>query len=394
MAVFLLFADSFAHYDTSFGLKWSSPGGAFETDPAHIRTGPQSLRIQDGDSPSIVNFAYPTNVLNDVGQGPGPGGNVRFVTGFGWQTSSLAGETICELWAYWDIDGAVLLPVPLRQFFLVQNANGSISVWTGNAGGETLIGTTSAGVLTVGPFWYIEFSVNMLTNELVLTVTGAANVATQVLIASGYTTTENHADRFFWGGPSGLDSAWVSDFYLARWDGEAPAVAGAPKIYGEVVPISPDGLGRLGASVSLAPFNETAAPFFSQVNELPQDTADYIGREDVDGFFPFTMGQAFVYDVSSVPDGSEVFAVQAVHMWSMGHDIDGNVPAPTPWAGVGGTGINDYVFSQGKGGLVDSSFLFLTYPFDTNPVSGLPWSLDDFSGPDAMQIGPGVQSSG
>jgi len=49
MGVTLVFADSFAHYNNT-ALKWSTGGGVFESNLAHVRTGPHSLRIQSGNS--------------------------------------------------------------------------------------------------------------------------------------------------------------------------------------------------------------------------------------------------------------------------------------------------------------------------------------------------------
>ena len=79
----LQFADSFAHYDNAgIPLKWDSAGGSIETGSTHLRMGgPQSLRIQAGDSPS-------KNLC----------GSRYTVTGFAWQTEVLSGEVIFEQW--------------------------------------------------------------------------------------------------------------------------------------------------------------------------------------------------------------------------------------------------------------------------------------------------------
>lgn len=389
MAVSLIFADGFGHYDTDTGLKWSTSGGIFETTPAHVRTGPQSLLIQSGNSPSITNFNFPvdTGVLT-IGQFG------KFVVGFAWQTTVLGGETIVELWAYRDSDGTAPLSPHRRLFQLLQNADGSITITTGNGLSPTVIGTTAAGVLTIGPFWYIELSVDMIGATLALTITDAANTATVVLAASGFSTFTAYIDALVWGGPSGLNSAWVSDFYFGQWDGSAPAVLGAPKIYGVVPPISPDGFGRVNNLADPAPFNVTSPPFFPQVDTIPQDTATFIAREDVDGFFAFTLGQGFVYDVSAIPGGSTIVALQAVHMWSKGHDIDGNAPASCVFMAFSGDA-GSFSFNGVKASpLPNSPFLFSTFAFDQNPLTAADWALSDFSGPSAQQIGPGVLSLG
>jgi len=387
MAVSLIFADSFDNYDTDTGLRWSTGGGDFETDPDHVRTGAQSLRIQDGDSPTITNFPYPVNVdALVISQPP------RFCVGFAWQTSTLGGETILRLMCNRDVDGQTPLVPAQRQFILRQNANGSISVLTGNGVSPTLIGTTAAGVLTVGPFWYIEFTADMVAGNLSLTVTDESNTATEVLTASGFVTTQPHIDGLEWGGPSGLDAAWIDDFYFSSWDTLAPGFVGAPKIY--LATPSADGLGEVNSVTDPAAFNVTSAPYFSQVDDVPQNTGSFIAREDDVGFFPFSLGKGFKFDASAVPPGSTVAAVQAVVMWSMDHDIDGNAPNPDIFAGPTGGTLSDFGHFRQKDGLVDSPFLFLTFAFDVNPQTGDPWTAEEFAGSAAYQMGPGVGSEG
>lgn len=375
MAVSLIFADSFAHYNNT-ALKWSSGGGVFETDLAHVRTGPQSLRIQAGDSPSILNFLFPV----DSGAVT-IAGYARFTLGFAWQTQSLAGETIVELW-----DTAGVAPAPAeRQFYLIQNANGSISVRTGNGAG-TLIGTTAAGILTIGPWWYIELTVDLVAATLELTITDAGGVAVSVLSASAFTTTQIFVDSLFWGGPSGANSAWIADFYFGAWDTFAPGVLGAPKIYGLSVP-NADGQGALGPGAP-PPFNVSAAPWWSQVNTLPQQTAVFISRDlEVGDFWTNPIAQAFQHDVSSVPVGATVAALQVTMLISMDHDGSAGVPQAGTYQG--NTGDAGSFNQQGtKSGLVDSPFLFYPFPFDQDPINVAPWTVAEFSGPTAFQIGP------
>lgn len=390
MGVTLVFADSFAHYNDT-ALKWSTGGGVFDTTPARVRTGPQSLRIQAGNSPSINNFEFPVDTA---------GGAFGFVTtlnqfavGFAWQTQSLAGETVCELWT--KLAGGQL-SVPLvpaqRQFLLVQNANGSISIFTGNDPTPTLIGTTAAGVLTVGPFWYIELSVDMVGNALLLTVTNASGVASVVLTASGYTTSQPNIDALLWGGPSGGNSAWVADFYVGAWDGIGPAVPtviGAPKIYGLSVPKA-DGQERLATQpgVTLPPFDVTAAPFWPQVSAIPQNTASFMERDPYLGNYPAPFGQGFEFDVSSVPIASTVAALQINMLIS---EAEAGVGQGVPIASVLRAFTGDPLppFDSGvKNGIVNGPFLFYPFPFNLNPSSGAPWTVAEFSGPTAMQLGP------
>src|ERR1035437_4874677 len=254
MGLNLGFADSFAHYDSAgIPLKWDSAGGSIETGSTHFRMGgPQSLRIQKGDSPSKLLFA-----------------NGYTVTGFAWQTEALSGEAIFEQWAIalvdpappdgqlfliHNADGSIhreILP-PERQLFLIQNADGSISLWSGNDPTPTLIATSAPGVLTVDTWWYIELSSELgleRTPQCAVTITDVAGNPIQVISTSGFTTTQPNFDTILWGGPTTPNYAWIDSFYfLAGWDGlgDPTAVFGAPKIYGQCIPIS-DGVPYAGA---------------------------------------------------------------------------------------------------------------------------------------------------
>lgn len=363
----LVFADSFAHYNTAgIPLKWSSAGGAIETNLAHVRTGLQSLRIQAGDSPTITNFAFPAKVT-------GGGTYARFTLGFGWQTQSLAGETILTL-----LNGVD------AQIALVQNANGSISVFSG----ASLLGTTAAGVLTVGPYWYIELTADLFGfitgTQLILTVTSAANVSTQVLSLVNFSTSQVSVNSLTWGGPS--NSAWVADFYFASWDGLAPLTLGAPNIYGRVIPIA-DGSGRIDASFAPPPFNVTPAPWFSQVNAIPQNTGSLISRAtEVGNFYANPIAQAFQFDVSSLP-ALPIASLQVTMLIQMDRDTFNSVPFPGTWQGITGNAGSFGQHGQ-ENGIVDGPFVFYEFPFDTNPISASPWTVGDFTGPSAYQIGP------
>ena len=377
----LVFADSFAHYNDT-ALKWSSGGGVFETDPIHVRTGPQSLRIQAGDSPSILNLRFPVNTGAFAIQP-----FASFTLGFALQIQSLTGETIVELWCT-----ANLSPSPAeRQFFLVQNSDGSISVLTGSGTG-TLIGTTAPGVLTIGPWWYIELTVDMNATTLVLTVTDAANVVSTVFSASGFATSQTIIDSLFWGGPSGANSTWIADFYFAFWDGLAPSVIGAPKIYGLVVP-NADGFGKLDPGRTPPPFNVTAAPWWSQVNIIPQQTVVFIQRNNEAGdVFANPIGQAFQYDVSTLPAGATIGPLQVTMFISMAHDVSGSVPQVSTLQG--NTGDVGSFNSYGNLAGLDSTFLFYPFPFDQDPVNLVPWTIAEFTGLSAFQIGPLLQQPG
>ncbi len=81
-------------------------------------------------------------------------------------------------------------------------------------------------------------------------------------------------------------------------------------------------------------------------------------------------------------------------MWSKGHDITGNAPGSVCFTATSGNP-SSFNFTAAKGeALVDSPFLFETFPMMQNPQTVADWTLADFSGMAATQIGPGVLSFG
>lgn len=384
----LQFADSFAHYDSAgIPLKWDSAGGAIETDSAHLRMGgPQSLRIQAGDSPSKLLSA-----------------NGYTVTGFAWQTEVLSGEVIFEQWAIASIYPAS----PERQLFLIQNSDGSISLWSGNDPTPTLIATSNPGVLTVGPWWYIELSseLGMLgTPQCVVTITDAALNIIQVINTSGFTTTQPAFDTILWVGPIAPNHAWIDSFYfLAVWDGlgDPTTVFGAPKIYGQCVPIS-DGVPYAGAfsPPQPIPFPDAGPPWFSLVNSIPQDTSTFMLENEVivvgvEQGFP-VQGRGFPVDVSAVPAGSPIAAVQLSILYSfMGGEIIAFNGYPARMIGYTGQLGTDFSLAGGNAVLADIPnivipFRFYEFGFILNPQTNLPWDLTEFTGLTALQFGPWV----
>jgi hypothetical protein len=378
MALTLLFADSFAHYnDTS--LKWSTGGGVFDVTPARVRTGPQSLRIQDGDSPILTPF-FPLPM---------------FTVGVAWQTSVLSGEIIYDLID--SVSGE-------SQLFLVQLASGAIEVRTGPGAG-VLIGRTAAGILTPNVFWYIELTARLnpgflvLPRQVILTVTSAAGVPAIVLNISGFVTSQVTADTLVWHGPVGADHAWIADFYLAEWDGVGDSVYGAPKIYGAVFPIADGPVEVWEPPFPAAPFSDSAAPWFSQVAAQPQNTASFISlSEPVDPSWP-PVNQSFQFDVSAVPASSAVAAVQVACLWAFeAASIAVNFASVGAYAGYTGALVTSFQLGQGLNlnplfslpilNPATLPFFFYCTAFTVNPVTGFPWVLAEFSGATPLLLGP------
>ena len=383
MGLQLDFADSFAHYNTAgIGLKWTTAGGAIETNPSRVRTGLQSLRIQAGDSP--------TKVLN------GDGYNL---VGFGWQTEVLSGETIVNLIS----SGAS----PTSQLYLVQNSDGSISLWSGQ--GPTLLATSAPGVLTVNAWYAIEINVQQIPAfvgpvQCIVTVTPAVGTVTQIINVTGFVTSDTSWDTLEWGGPAAPYHAWVADFYfMADWDslGDPLALLGAPQIYGRCVPLA-DGLDHVSFNTigKTIAFPGTAAPWWSQVNEIPQNSAAPIFETDESVTNPGTIGgwivcgQCFQIDVSTVPVGSAIAALQVTILYGATAGTNRNNSVPSQFVHYTGTPSNYFVSGGGNAWNIAPNttlpFKFYEFGLVANPITNLPWVLAEFSGASALQVGPFV----
>jgi hypothetical protein len=392
------FADGFGHYDTAgIPLKWSTSGGSIDTTAGKTRTNGRSLKIQAGSSPTLV----PNG--NQGSGGKGIAGNGPSIIGFAWQTQTLAGETILQLQEYSSGD---------IQIKMVQNSDGSISLFNGLLG--QLIGKSSAGILTTNAFYYLELMVNLNpfsfldVTQAVLTITpDATHVAQQVINVTGFSSSQFSFNALLWGGPASPNFAWVADFYnQSQWTGEGDvtAVIGAPKIY-DCVPKA-DGLDFVNPGETNPPqtiaFPGTAAPWWNQINEIPENTAapifETIGVNSVMSPVWAIVGQGFIFDVSAIPAGSTIAAVQVVNMFGA---ASGSIPniGEDPGAFAFRTGdtppTEPQSVSSAQPWSLDnqtSPFVFYCFPYDTNPIVPGQITQAQLSGAQALQFGPFVNS--
>jgi hypothetical protein len=365
MGLQLIFADSFAHYNQAgvAFFKWDVPGGTIETSAPHVRTGPQSLRISAGNAPSLKISGYGYCTI-----------------GFAWQTSTLAGETIFQLIDSGSGD---------LQLYLVQNADGSLSLWSGTP--DTLLGTSAPGTITVGPFWCIELSVVLNSGfqvpQAILTVTSSpGGIANTVINFSPVPTSQGDFDTLAFIGPAG--DAWLADVYvLGQWDGNdnPQAIIGAPKIYGLNVPTA-DGLDFVSTNTvgKTTCFNASAPPYYPQCNTIPEDESLYLTETDNNplGASWIAAAQAFGVSAVGVPPGSTIAAVQEVFLLEAGAGANLNDTAPGVLIGYAGQTFPDY-FEGYTGPLSLSSgqtvgWRFYLQGFVQNPVTSADWVLTDF----------------
>lgn len=332
-----IFCDSFDPYN-SLLLKWS--GGfdaAYNTDPAFVRTGAQSMSPPVGlgfNSIPRINFSL-RNTL---------------IAGYAFYQGNLGGEMS---FFFQNANGA-------QQCTLESNANGSIQVidWSTNG---TIIGTTAPNVLSAGKFYYIEVKVTTIQGgTMVLRVDGIV-----VLTATGNFAVNglNGSDGFF------LCSGgnYYDDFYLLDDTGG----------------VNDDFLGPVQIFAIYPDENETPLEFtplaganFSEVNQNPPpDDAAYVFAGA-----PGSIDQ-YHYTVSGPTEAYEIKFVQ--HSLCCKLDAAGSHTV--------GSQINATTLNTCKVGnnTVGANYAYALFPWDLNPNTGAAFQPADFA---TTFVGPNITS--
>jgi hypothetical protein len=390
-----VFCDSFANYDTAgIALKYSTAGGAIETNLAHVRTGPQSLRIQSGDAPSIINLRLPADVTQTYAFAPQ---YYMLAVGMAYQAGALNGN-VFELWRNLNI-----FPAPPERLLYVRlNVDGSVSVLTDP--GAVELGRSAAGVITIGAFYYFTLSADLLgisgPTFVKLNITTSGMVSTDVVSVSPVVLADTFVDSVVFGGPAGPDHGWVNDFYFQNTH-DGSLVPLAPNIYC-VLP-NADGTPITTYPVvpgvsSEAPWQPTGSTHFNLVNVVPENTAQGMqwntGYESPPGTTVFGVYETLRYDASALPNGRVVQGIQVVYLWEYANvlppsptnpavefqDNAGNLIGPTSVTGVS-------IIS----GLSLMPFMYVVSPQNVDPFTGLAWLISDWKN-GLREIGPGTIS--
>jgi hypothetical protein len=392
----IVFADSFAHYDTAGQqYKYSTVGGAIVSDLAHARTGPQSLRIQSGDAPSILNFSLPPDVTQTFSFAQMLN---FFSVGLAYQAEALNGK-IFSVGANLNI-----APAPAEQILAVQlNADGSLSLLDGS---DAVIDTSAAGVITVGDFYYIRLSGDLVDapNGAVLNVTTASFVSTDVLTVSGFAASQVFIDYLAFEGPAAPDFGYVNDLYVSDMN-DSTQVPFAPNIYAEV-PVA-DGTFLIfnwnnstenpWQPVDAAGF--PSPPHFSLVNSVPQDISQGIQWQATPRYAPDSpthfisvTDEVYRYDSSALPAGRTLWAIHTATLYKYDDQLDA----------ISGNLIALMIKDDDPSFVVDLfvgttqlspgfPYAFVMGSVETDPFTGDPWNIDDWiSG--RYQLGPATFS--
>ena len=384
-----VFCDSFAHYNTAgIPLKYSTAGGSIQSALSHVRTiqtAPalsQSLEIQAGDAPTIINFTVPVDTAQAYSYASQ---FYNFAIGIAYQAGALNG-TIYRLWRNLNIS-----PSPAELLlYLVLKADGSLSLFTD---GGTLLGSSAAGVITSGAFYYITLSADIggfseLTFATV-NVTNSAMVSTDVISVTGFVLADQFIDEIDFGGPVAPDHAWINDFYVQDLsDGSTPPLA--PNIYACLPAAVGTALSQWDF-LSVGPWQPNVDDF-SLVNAVPPDQSMGIqwNLGYLSGYSSAETEETYNFGCAGLPDGRGIESIQVLLLYEyqlqlsppiggvlyprilFQKDSDGNT-----WAGA----------SSGPNVPPGTPFLFLPFPNTVDPVAGNPWTISDWKS-GVWQAGP------
>lgn len=384
-----VFCDSFAHYNTAgIPLKYSTAGGSIQSELAHVRTiqtSPalsQSLEIQSGDAPTIINFSLPA----DTAQAYSFASQFyNFAVGLAYQSGALNG-TIFELWRNLTIS-----PSPAELLlYLVLNADGSLSLFT-NSG--TLLGSSGAGVITAGVFYYITLSADILgfseSTFATVNVTDSLNVSTNVISVSGFVLADTFIDSIVFGGPVSPDHAWINDFYLQDLS-DGSIVPLAPNIYACL----PDAVGTALSGWDFSTFGpwQPNSNDFALVNAVPQDEST--GVQWNVGYLAegqtAQTAETYNFDCSGLPDGRDIDFLQLMLLHEYLLVLDPPVSTslkPGIYFQQNGDG-NVWTGASASANIPPGTpFLFIPFPNSVDPVVGNPWAISDWKS-GVWQAGP------
>jgi hypothetical protein len=338
----LTFVDSFDHYDT-VDQKWDNGGADFNTDPAFVRTGTQSLAPGGGGFDTLPRKDFP---------------HVDTMTcGFAFILSSFAGNNNVAFFFNQSGGGFV-------SGDLFVNPDGSLTVKLSN-GGVTL-GTTVGGLIVPNAFSYIEFQGTFTNPGSCLVRVNGQVVFTRSGIDMTGGTGAAGIDGFFLPGSNQLNF-FYDDLYLL--DSSNSGIPNTP---------NDSFLGAVQIFAILPDLDETpldwtplASTNVSQVNqEPPPGDSAYV--------FSNTPGaiDQYHYTPTGPPGAYQIFGLQ--------HSLSARLDAAGSHSICSQVGTNSG-FSQAVQGAYD----FVVTPWDGNPETGNAWLVGDFS---STFLGPQITS--
>jgi len=338
-----IFYDSFDHYN-QFLQKWSSGVATFNTNPAFVRTGTQSLTASLPGFPNIprINFANRLTVIC---------GYAFYPTSFGAN-----GVQISRWYNQPDQDEMATISV-------LPNGSVLLSVNT------VVVATSTPGALSVGEFAYIEVKATLESfgaYEVRINGSAVSGLVGNFGNFADYRAFATGADGFMLIGSDVVD-VYYDDAYLLDDSGTVNNdFLGAVQIFA----ILPD------ANETPLNFTPLAGTNFSEVNQVPPpgDSA-YVFDDSVGAI------DQYHYTITG-PSGS--FAIKAIQ-----HSLCARLDSAGSHAIA--SRINTHTGSGPQVGTstVGNDYAFVIQPWDLNPNTGLPFQPADFS---TTFVGPIITS--
>jgi hypothetical protein len=331
----LVFIDSFDPYATLL-LKWSSGSAAFNSNPAFVRTGIQSLNptLPGFGAQPRINFAT-RNVMF--------AGDAIFIQSFG------AGGNNQVMGFFSQGYGASQMDVDV-------SSNGAIFL----VNNQTTFATSAPGIISTGKFFYLEASINLTTGSYEVRVNGATVLSGAVSFPAGA------IDGFFlYASPSG--NQFHDDFYLLDDSGATNnTFLGAVQIFA----ILPD--------LNETPLQWTplAGTNVSQVNIAPPPgDSDYVfdsNPGDIDQYHYTITGPSGSYSIKGIQH-SLCARLDSAGSHTVNSQINGHTSG-SPKVGSNAPGAN---------------YAYAIFPWDQNPNTSAAFQPTDFA---TTFVGPNLTS--
>jgi len=336
----LVFIDSFAHYNTLLQ-KWNSGDEglvSFNTDPAFIRTGPQSLRVFSeafGTAPTI-NFTK----------------RAEMVAGVAVYVASLSvGSSAFQFYELGDGDG----------YQILIQTNGAIALQVNSGGSQ---GQSAPGTIAAGQFYYIEARIQFKNGGAYTIRVNGETVLSGII--NQPTIGVQGADTFFIPGSAIVDVYYNDLYVLDTLGSENNDFLGAVQIWA----IYPD--------ANETPLNWTplANTNYQEVNQHPPpgDSA-YVSdgfNGDIDQYRYHVTGPTGSYTIPGIQHGM-CAKLDAAGSHTIASQIGSH------------TGSGPSVGSASVG----SNYSFVLQPWDVNPETGVAFVPTDFA---STFLGPKITS--
>jgi len=300
---------------------------------------------------------YRSTALHD---GPSVGvtnTNLSGCIGFAYRPESFQSESVIEVT---DSTGIIFI-------FMRVNADGSLDVWRGS---QTLLATkiltSPAGLVSLGIWSFIEFGWTLSTTVGVATL---RHNGVQVATASGLNTVTNFFTNPIlpWTRLKILPTGYIDDIYILNADGGVPGNTFLGDIHVEARHAVTDAV----AAGTYADFTPSAGlDHGAMVDEIPPDDDTTYNASSVPGNrdtyrFPALASLTF----------GTIYGVQLLLCARKSDDIATRTIAPTIF--------NGGLTYDGTAKAISSSYRYYWQIYETNPATGLPWTVAQANALDA-----------